>query len=215
MSTSESSGLYATLLILLNAYLEGFVVEFIRFKLKHRNIGLSHLDHKTIPYNFCGEEISIQMEPEKSLIARLKENIEKKLEKATHGSLDELMQQVLGQKMSSLIDPEYTKAWKSLVSLRNIIAHGRPLEYRLNGLNPDLNFDDTQLKTVMNYLSEKRVIAIEENLITGPIDALLSERVIRHYHNVTFNITRQLIEALDNHERKMFIHIPELFTVDN
>jgi hypothetical protein len=137
-------------------------------------------------------EFSVSTEPEQRAVQRILERSFEELDKASFRQIDSLHKAIVGSTIRETIGPDLYDRLKGLVSVRNLLAHGRELYVEIDeSYNADTSFERHPLENAIKSLRQAKLFNSGESDTYDAHDAqgvIYRDEVVRHFWNTSVEV---------------------------
>jgi hypothetical protein len=163
-----------------------------------------------------GVEHLLSTEFEQRAIERLLDRTNDELERASFERIQSLHKTITGDSIQDIVGEELHDRFKGLLSVRNVVAHGRQLYVNFDdSLQADPSFEEHPLEHAMKNLKRSKLFptdasAVDANDLYGLI---YKDEVLLHFWNASVSIGEKYREMADKNNVLKIGFTPELGTL--
>lgn len=189
----ERRGFFQFLYITACGHAESVICDYLKSILFHPLLDIKKATSFPDRKMTIGEtELSVSTEPEQSAIRRILERTVEEIEKAPFDRIESLHKLIVGSSIRETIGPDLHDSLKGLVSVRNLLAHGRELYVEIDeSFSADTSFESHPLENAIKSLRQAKLFNTEQSDTYDAQDAkgvIYQDEVVRHFWNTSVEV---------------------------
>lgn len=139
-----------------------------------------------------GIEFLVSTEPEERAVQRILERTIEDLDKAPFDRIDSLHKTIVGLSIRDVLGSELHDSLKGLISVRNLLAHGRELYVGIDeSFSADTTFEQHPLENAIKSLRQAKLFNAEQADtydIHEPQAVIYQDEAMRHFWNCSVKV---------------------------
>jgi hypothetical protein len=215
MQEYERRGFFQFLYITACGHAESIICDFLKsvlfLSIYHIERTSKFPDRKFIDN---GTEFILSTEPQKRVVERLLRKTVEDLEKASLAGVESLHRTVIGASVRETIGPDLHDKLKGLVSVRNVLAHGRLLYVDIDDSNiADASFEQHPFENAIKSLRHANIFKDSEASSADPNDlysVIYKDDVLLYFWNTSIDIGKYYRNRADQEKLVRIAWTPSL-----